>query len=263
VNSSEKVIEQYKTSANLGARIQLHERFSVEPYPWMRWVFDQWALPPDAHILEVGCGTGKLWQENLDRLPPRWSVVLSDQSAGMLQQVRENLGDQAQRFRFEQFDMQAMPFADAQFDAVVANHMLYHVPDLHKGLSEIRRVLRPDDKFFAATNGSRHMGELGELVHDFDPNYSDKPWQLGFTLENGAELLAPYFHQIELRRFESALRVTEVAPLVAYVMSMSSIKLSPEQEPAFTAYVAAQLQRRGGALWIQKDTGLFCAVKGT
>jgi ubiquinone/menaquinone biosynthesis C-methylase UbiE len=259
VNSPEGVFQQYKTAANLDARIQLHERFSVEPYPWMRWVFDKCSAPSDAHILEVGCGTGKLWQENLDRLPPGWTVVLSDQSAGMLQQARENLDHQAQRFRLEQFDIQAIPFAAAQFDAVIANHMLYHVPDLDKGLAEIRRVLRPGGLLYAATNGGQHMLELHELLHEFDQTIPRTPWRLGFSLENGAALLAPYFARIEVRRFPSSLRVTEVAPLVAYVMSMSLA--AGAQEAAFAGFVATRLQEQNGEIVIRKDTGLFCAVR--
>jgi hypothetical protein len=37
--------EQYKTAANLGARIALHRRFSANPYGWQHWVFDQFACP--------------------------------------------------------------------------------------------------------------------------------------------------------------------------------------------------------------------------
>jgi ubiquinone/menaquinone biosynthesis C-methylase UbiE len=259
MNSPGEVIQQYKTAANLEARSQLHQRFSVGSERWMRWMFDQWSLPPDAQILEVGCGTAALWQENLDRLPPGWTVLLSDQSKGMLQQARENLGAQAQRFRFEQFDMQAMPFSAARFDAVLANHMLYHVADLNKGLAEIRRVLKPGGRLYAATNGSRHMLELHELIHEFDPAIPHHPWRLGFSLENGAELLAPYFGKIELRRFPSSLRVTEVAPLVAYVMSMSMA--AGAQAEDFAGFVATRLQERDGAIMIQKDTGLFCAVR--
>ena len=40
-------------------------------------------------------------------------------------------------------DVQALPFPDNRFDVVAALWMLYHVPDLDRGLAEIRRVLRP------------------------------------------------------------------------------------------------------------------------
>lgn len=259
MNTPQAVAAQYSTSANLDARIQLHERFGIEPQPWSHWLLDQFDLPPAAQILEVGCGTGKLWQATLDRLPPDWSMTLTDQSGGMLAQTRANLGDQDKRFTFEQMDVQALTFPDATFDAVVANHMLYHVPDLAKGLTEISRVLKPGGKLFAATNGAEHLIEMHELVHQFDTNFAVKPWRLGFSLENGTELLAPYFHEVKLLRFLTSLRVTEAEPLVAYVRSMDMI--SPAQMGEFREFVQTTLHEHAGVIAIQRAAGLFCAVK--
>ncbi|MBA2446217.1 MAG: class I SAM-dependent methyltransferase [Nocardioidaceae bacterium] len=57
-------------------------------------------------------------------------------------------------------DVMRLPWADSSFDAVVAMWMRYHVPDLHQGLAEIRRALRPGGVFVAATNGNDHLVEL-------------------------------------------------------------------------------------------------------
>ena len=258
MNFADAVATQYKTPVNLDARIALHERFSVSKVEWLDWVFDQLDLPPSSRVLEVGCGTGVLWRYNLPRLPAGWQVVLSDQSAGMLAQSKANVGQSGQ-FAFEQCDVQSLPFADAYFDGVIANHMLYHVPDLARGLAEIRRVLKPGGTLFAATNGNGHMSRLHELLHRFDPCFSEDPIRLGFALENGAALLAPYFAIVELHRYESSLRVTESAALVAYARSMS--RFPPEAAPAFAALVEEELRTGGGVIEINKETGLFRAVK--
>ena len=50
--------------------------------------------------------------------------------------------------KFECADIQNLPYQDASFDVVIANMMLYHVPDIARGLSEVRRVLRRDGRFF-------------------------------------------------------------------------------------------------------------------
>jgi ubiquinone/menaquinone biosynthesis C-methylase UbiE len=259
LNTPEHVQTQYQTSANLDARIQLHERFSTNKYDWMLWVFDQFALPTTAQLLEVGCGTGLLWQTNLARLPAGWTITLSDQSAGMLQQALQNLGDQAIRFRFEQFNTEAIPLPDASLDAVIANHMLYHVADLAKALGEIRRVLKPGGRLYAATNGENHMKELRELVRSFVPGAYEWVRHAHFSLEDGAQWLATYFDQVELRGFASDLLVTEVEPLVAYVLSMHEIPAARQAE--FTHFVEQQLEANQGALRIQKAGGLFCALK--
>ncbi|NJN81943.1 MAG: hypothetical protein HC802_06415 [Caldilineaceae bacterium] len=63
---------QYKDSRNLDARIALHRDYSVNQYSFARWEFDHYLdLPADAKVLEVGCGPGSLWTENLDRIPAR------------------------------------------------------------------------------------------------------------------------------------------------------------------------------------------------
>jgi ubiquinone/menaquinone biosynthesis C-methylase UbiE len=259
MNIPEDVNKQYETSANLDARIALHEQFSTNLHPWMRWVFDQLDAPECASILEVGCGTGALWAENGERIPPEWSVTLVDQSAGMVEQARANLAGVPHSFRFEQGDVQTLPFATASFDAVVANHMLYHVADLSQGLAEIARVLKVGGKLFAATNGETHMYELRQLLNAFEPTFSLDRGHFPFTLENGADLLAPHFARVELRRYESALAVTEAAPLVAYILSTEVIP--PERRDELTTLVEDTLRAHGGLFRIQKSTGLFVATK--
>lgn len=70
--------EQYKDASNFNARFQLHERFSVNQYGWLPWVFDHIRLPEEARILELGCGPGRLWQKNLHRIPAGWDVTLKN-----------------------------------------------------------------------------------------------------------------------------------------------------------------------------------------
>src|SRR5262245_7806534 len=118
--------EQYRNASNLNARIELHRRFSTNAYGWHRWVFDHFRLPPEARVLELGCGPGELWRENADRIPEGWEVTLADLSPGMLAAARRSLRDLLRSFAFAEVDAQSIPFPDACFDGVIANHMLYH-----------------------------------------------------------------------------------------------------------------------------------------
>src|SRR4051794_33286592 len=83
--------QQYNNASNLEARIALHARFSTNTYGWFRWLFDHIHLPPHSRILELGCGTGRLWLESADRIPEGWNVTLSDFSPGMGQEAQQNL----------------------------------------------------------------------------------------------------------------------------------------------------------------------------
>ncbi len=164
-NDDDNVVTlQYKTSSHLQTRISLHDRFSEKPYPWHRWVFEQFELPTTCTILEIGAGSGELWSQNYDRIPVDWRLVLSDQSPLMVEQIRNNLQKLRNSVTFQTANVLALPFADKSFDVVIANHMLYHVKPLSIALAEIVRILRPGGVFYAATNGVNHMSQLTKLV---------------------------------------------------------------------------------------------------
>ena len=56
--------EQYETSGNLEKRIRLHD-YSTSSQSWMEWVYDGLKLQENEQVLELGCGTGLLWQTNI------------------------------------------------------------------------------------------------------------------------------------------------------------------------------------------------------
>lgn len=255
--------EQYKDASNLSARIHIHERFSTNPYNLQLWIFDHLKLPERARILELGCGPGTLWRNNLHRIPRGWDITLSDFSPGMLGEAQLNLQGSVHPFAFEQIDAQSIPFPDGSFDAVISNYMLYHVPDRPKALSEMRCVLRPGGRLYAATIGDKHLKELDELVSAFDPEVSVlSDDQVGaFSLENGGEHIESWFGNVALHKFEDGLVVTEAEPLVEYVASSTfRWALTGERIAAFRSFVEEAL-RRQGVINITKDTGLFIAVR--
>ncbi len=251
--------EQYRTAQNLNARIRLHLQFSANPYGWFRWVFDHYHFPAEARLLELGCGPGDLWRENRDRLPPGWQITLSDFSPGMLAQARQNLAGLPVPVRFANLDAQALPFASHSFDAVIANHCLYHFPDRPQALAEIRRVLAPGGRFFATTIGETHMQPLPALLARFDPAIEDAlaATPHGFTLENGAAQLQACFPQLRLSRYPDALLVSDPAALVDYMFSSVHLGADDHRRAELDQFITRQMAESGGAIRIHKDSGLF------
>jgi ubiquinone/menaquinone biosynthesis C-methylase UbiE len=253
---------QYRDSSNLDARAAIHQRFSTNPYGWFNWVFDKLSVLPDnARILELGCGPAYLWKENATRIPAGWTITLSDLSAGMLDAAWRNLVVTGRNFKFEQMDAQSIPYPEETFDAVIANHMLYHVPDRRKALSEIKRVLKPDGRLFAATVGDRHLNEIGAwlsraTMKDDLPRFTDP-----FLLENGLEQLQEFFSNVEMSRYEDNLRVTEVEPILAYVRSGIRAAYFSEAEMAKIEQELRQQIEHNGEIFITKASGLFEAKK--
>ncbi|HSB66459.1 MAG TPA: class I SAM-dependent methyltransferase [Anaerolineales bacterium] len=260
------ISDQYKDTGNLNARIQLHERYSTNPYGWFRWVRDQIDLPPEAHILELGCGSGKLWSENVDRTLQGWKIALSDFSYGMVHSCRSTLANKLDQFRFVASNAIAIPFPAATFDAVIANHMLFHIADRSLALVEIARVLKPNGTLYAATNGENHLLELDDMI---EQNYGSSDGILpgkpsrGFCLENGAAQLSPWFRQVERRDYPDSLEVTDAEPLLAYIYSMVSPKFTQGGESSRSRLerVIKELLHQQGCIQIQKSSGMFIGKK--
>jgi len=249
---------QYKDSSNLDARAELHRRFSTAVSGFHEWVFDHLDLQPDSRILECGCGPGWLWRENLERIPAGCTITLTDLSAGMVAEAEAALADSDHNFIFKVANIEELPFADGDFDIIVGNHMLYHVPDLDKGLGEVRRVLAENGSFYTATNGATHMQELRAL-RDMAQTVR---WNLSFRLENGRDLLAPHFSDITLELFEDSLEVTEVEPLMNYILSMKQVDSADWEDGVRQA--RREVERvigENGRFHITKSSGLFAATK--
>ncbi|MQC26564.1 MAG: class I SAM-dependent methyltransferase [Chloroflexi bacterium] len=191
--------KQYKTDENLNARISLHERFSTNKGSWHGWVFSHLELTKGSRVLELGCGPGNLWVENQPNNLNTLTVLLSDISPGMASTARENLSS-LPTFKFICSDAQNAPFSREGFDLVIANHMLYHLPNIDLALREIDRILTPKGALCATTNGNDHLNEIWSWVREALPERRDAQRALdgmyGFSLANGQSLLAQCFSQI-------------------------------------------------------------------
>jgi len=254
--------DQYKDATNLNARLTIHERFSTNSYGWFQWVFDTLIkLPVDAKILELGCGPGYLWKENASRIPVAWNITLSDFSAGMLDAAWRNLVVTGRTFQFKEIDAQSIPFEDETFDAVIANHMLYHVPDRAKAIAEIKRVLKSKGHLFAATIGKTHLKEISNWIRRVNPGTDFISFGSPFTLDNGFDHLNQFFPQVMLTRYPDHLEVTEVKPIIAVIRSSIHAPEILEEELIKLENELEQELKEKGKILISKDSGLFDAVK--
>jgi len=254
--------KQYKDAGNLDARIEIHRRFSTNSYGWFNWVFDTLeTLPKEANVLELGTGSGALWVEIANKIPPTWTITLSDLSDGMLDAAWRNLVVTCRNFKFEQLDAQSIPYADETFDIVIANHMLYHVPDRPKALAEIKRVLKTDGHLIATTGGDAHLKEMTEWLRRVGNDKNFSPFALPFTLENGADQLKQFFSSVSMSRYEDNLHVTETEPLIAYLRSSIRASEVSEEELAKLKTDLEKEIKQNGKIFITKDSGLFEALK--
>lgn len=252
---------QYRNSTNISARIRLHRLFSSNKQGWFPWIYEQCQITEGMKILELGCGNGRLWIENKAKLPADCEIILSDISEGMIRDVRREQSLQDDRFSFAAFDCHAIPYEDASFDLVIANHVLFYCKDVDRVCSEVGRVLKPGGRFVCGTYGVAHMQEVSRLVTQFDDRITLSGENLyeHFGKENGARALAPYFAEVDWQQYEDALIVTQAEPLIEYVLSChgNQNQYILEKYNKFRKYVEGQIRN---GYTITKDAGIFISV---
>ena len=244
--------KQYQTANHLNTRINIHAKYSTNKEPFGDWIVSHYTIPSGAKVLELGCGTGSMWQDHL-HLVADGELVLTDFSAGMLETARSNLPAQS-NLSFQVVDIQDIPYPDDSFDVVIANMMLYHVPDLHKGLSEVRRVLKPGGSFYCATYGIHGIMEyVTDLLKDMDVTGS-----IGttFTLQNGGEILSRHFASVERRDREDGLAITDVEDFADYIYSLSGLS-NIAQVPRDMLLEILTKNVKNGILYVPKEYGMF------
>lgn len=160
-------------------------------------------------MLEVGGGEGELAERIVDELGAE--LIGIDQSERMAE-IQRSKGIDARTGTVEE-----LPFADGEFDLAVAAWMLYHVPDPHRALAELARVLRPGGRLVAVANGYDHLGELWDLMG------RDRAYRLEiFGRETGEEWLLRSFARVERRDADGWVTLDEDA-VRRYVASWSDL----------------------------------------
>ena len=188
----------YADPAKLGARVDLQRRFSVNPVPIADWELGLVDLSRVQHALDAGCGTGAFLLPLARRLAPYGATVIGlDLAEGTLGQARASMQAEGLPVDCVIGDVEALPFDDSSFDLVLANYMLYHVPDLDRAIAELRRVLRPGERCWprptgrvtcassgrwrsrhSSTRGSRHRQSLNSWSEDERPGRCPSSWTM-------------------------------------------------------------------------------------
>jgi SAM-dependent methyltransferase len=196
VDETAFVREQYATEDRLRARKSAYE--NAEGDDPRQFAVEAVAEARPRRVLEVGGGEGELAERLQNELGVE--VVGIDQSERMVE-LQRSKGIDARIG-----DVQELPFADGEFDLAVAAWMLYHVPDLDRGLAELARVLAPPGTLVAVTNAADHLQELWDLAQR-----ATSMRRFTFRSENGEEVLRRHFARVERRDAHGWLTMDDAA----------------------------------------------------
>ena len=231
------VRREYASEAGLRARHSIYHGLQEPAAPEVALAAVREVAP--LRVLEVGCGWGEFAERVARELGAE--VVALDLSERMVELARERGVDARVG------DVQALPFGDDEFDCVVANWMLYHVPDVDRALAEIARVLRPGGRLVAATNGLRHLEELWSLVGRVK---AEEPAR--FFAETGGEVLRRHFARVERRDVAGPVEFPDADAVRGYIASSVAHKHLAETVPDFAGPLIAT---RVNAIFVAETAG--------
>lgn len=224
------------TSSNLSRRNALHG-WNTHSQGWYSWVRDR--LPKTGRLLEIGGGMGELWRQPEHDLAGL-DLVLTDFSEAMCDQLREIPGAAV-----VQCDAHNLPFDDASFDTVVANHMIYHLDDPDKAFGEFARVLRPGGRVFIALNGEDHLPELFWVGAAIGRTSKIKS-QARVKLDTIPEFLSKHFVDIKPERAPQSFAVPSAEPVLDYLSTVGDKgPLTAEDEKQVRSMVEPIISEKG------------------
>lgn len=215
LDDPEIVRAEYATEDGLEARRSIYE--SAEGEDAREVAFRAIATGLPRRVLEVGPGPGELSARIMAELGAE--VVALDVSERMVELARERGVDARVG------DVQSLPFADASFDTVVAAWMLYHVPDVDRGLAEIARVLAPGGRLVAVTNSELHLDEARAHAGVVMVG------RLPFNRDNGRGILGRHFAAVEQIDVDGWVMFPDAEAIRRYVRSMITEAAKADRVP--------------------------------
>lgn len=224
-----------------------YDRVANPQAAWGATVLDRLPLRGDERVLDAGCGTGRVTELLLDRLP-RGSVVALDASAEMLEEARRRLARFGGRVEFVEADVShPLPLAAGSFDGILSTATFHWVPD-HDGLfRHLAAVLRPGGRLVAQCGGAGNIATLEDVVASFGLQRGDHHFATPEATERRLE--AAGFRDIRTWLVEEPTTFEPGEPFESFLETVclrQVLDRLPDAERA--AFVHAVAERMPGAV---------------
>lgn len=204
----------------------MRDKYAIPRIDFPLWAINGVMWRGTEKVLDVGCGYGQYYDKLFERVPGAEYYGV-DLFPGVL---TSHPGISTGRLAVG--DAVALPYPAGMFDVVMANHMLYHVPDIEAAIREIRRVLTTDGVLMATTHSVQTMPELRVLLRraiiiltQQPPSAVRAPLHASdlFGLENGTRMLARHFYSVSRFEIPTTMIFTTLDPFLNYLEAMRDL----------------------------------------
>lgn len=213
--------------------------------PMTRWglaVLDRLELAGDERVLDAGCGTGRITEALLARVP-RGAVVALDASPSMLAEARARLGDE--RVTYVQADL-GRPLPVEPVDAVFSTATFHWVPDHDALFAHLAAVLRPGGQLVAQCGGEGNIASVRAALRGVGDGWEGPTYFAG-PAETARRLEATGFTDVRTWLQDEPTPMEPGDPLETYLRAICLgahlERLEPGERDRFVRAVAERLPR--------------------
>ena len=147
------------------------------------------ALPPQARVLDIACGTGVVARTVADRLQGQGQITGLDLNPAMLRVARRRSDAAGLEIDWVQGDAQTLPFPDAAFDLVFCQQGIQFFPDRAGAVAEMHRVLAPGGEVAVACwRGLARNPFFAHLAQAVQQRVGSGALAMPFSLDDPLEL---------------------------------------------------------------------------
>jgi trans-aconitate 2-methyltransferase len=224
-----------------------YDRVSTPQARWGRAVLERLELEGDETVVDAGCGTGRVTEELLARLP-RGRVVALDASPSMLELAQARLAKAGERVSFVEVDLSELSPADlvglSPVDAVLSTATFHWVTDHDRLFANLHAVLRPGGQLVAQCGGAGNIASVIEAVRSLGVDRAGT-WLYASPEETTERLERAGFSDVhawshpELATFQSDASLIEFLGTVCLREHLATIP--PSERRPFTEHVAAAM----------------------
>jgi trans-aconitate 2-methyltransferase len=199
--------------------------------PMTRWgssVLERLPLQGDETVLDAGCGSGRVTEQLLERLP-EGRVIAADAAPSMLVEARRRLERFGDRVEFVECDLGRPLPIDGPVDAVFSTATFHWVPDHDALVANLVAVLRPGGRLVAQCGGAGNIASVQGAVAEVGEPWAG-PWAFSTPEEMAGRLAAAGFTDIETWLHDEPTVIEPGEPLETFLRSVV-LRLHVDQLP--------------------------------